>query len=127
MNCHLRQRPYLKDTRCTAPYCHVLEALIQATRILCHFRSSPYPRSASSRASSSASSKRWQARQATDRSALRAKVQGLKSRAAFKLLEVRSSRINHDVQQTFLIPQKINEKYRLFKSGQTVVDLVNAH
>jgi 23S rRNA U2552 (ribose-2'-O)-methylase RlmE/FtsJ len=35
-------------------------------------------------------------------------VQGLKSRAAFKLLE-------------------INEKYKLFKPGQTVVDLVSSY
>ena len=37
---------------------------------------------------SSTSSKRWQTRQRKDRFALNAKVQGLKSRAAFKLLEV---------------------------------------
>ncbi|KAI9812632.1 MAG: 2' O-ribose methyltransferase [Pycnora praestabilis] len=53
---------------------------------------------------SSSSSKRWQNRQGRDQFARDAKVQGLKSRAAFKLLE-------------------INAKYRLFKKGQTVVDL----
>ena len=37
---------------------------------------------------SSASSQRWQTRQAKDRFAINARVQGLKSRAAFKLLEV---------------------------------------
>jgi hypothetical protein len=37
-----------------------------------------------------ASSSRWQARQTRDRFAREAKVQGLKSRAAFKLLQVRS-------------------------------------
>lgn len=54
--------------------------------------------------SSSASSKRWQARQGKDRYVANAKVKDLKSRAAFKLLE-------------------INERYRLFRGGQTVVDL----
>ncbi|KAF6223188.1 hypothetical protein HO173_013235 [Letharia columbiana] len=54
--------------------------------------------------SSSASSKRWQTRQVKDKFAVNAKVQGLKSRAAFKLLE-------------------INERYKIFRGGQTVVDL----
>lgn len=54
--------------------------------------------------SSSASSKRWQTRQVKDKYAVNAKVQGLKSRAAFKLLE-------------------INERYKIFRGGQTVVDL----
>ena len=57
------------------------------------------------RAASGASSARWQTRQAGDAYAREAKVAGLKSRAAFKLLQ-------------------INEKYRIFKPGQTVVDLV---
>lgn len=51
-----------------------------------------------------ASSKQWVDRQFKDRFARQARVQGLKSRAAFKLLQ-------------------INEKYRLFKPGQTVIDL----
>ncbi|KAI9368199.1 hypothetical protein BJX61DRAFT_237850 [Aspergillus egyptiacus] len=51
------------------------------------------------------SSKRWQARQSNDHFTREAAVQGLKSRAAFKLLQ-------------------IDEKYRIFESGQTVVDLV---
>ncbi|OQE20425.1 hypothetical protein PENSTE_c013G04814 [Penicillium steckii] len=51
-----------------------------------------------------ASSKRWQARQQKDQFTREAAVQGLKSRAAFKLLQ-------------------IDEKYRIFKRGQTVVDL----
>lgn len=38
-----------------------------------------------------ASSKRWQARQQRDQFTREAAVQGLKSRAAFKLLQVRSS------------------------------------
>ncbi|KIV83501.1 hypothetical protein PV11_05522 [Exophiala sideris] len=51
-----------------------------------------------------ASSKRWTDRQRGDSFARAAKVQGLKSRAAFKLLQ-------------------INDRYRLFKPGMTVVDL----
>ncbi|PYI19754.1 23S ribosomal RNA methyltransferase [Aspergillus japonicus CBS 114.51] len=50
------------------------------------------------------SSKRWQARQIKDHFTKEAVVQGLKSRAAFKLLQ-------------------IDDKYRVFQSGQTVVDL----
>ncbi|PWY69161.1 23S ribosomal RNA methyltransferase [Aspergillus sclerotioniger CBS 115572] len=50
------------------------------------------------------SSKRWQARQLNDRFTREAAVQGLKSRAAFKLLQ-------------------IDEKHHIFESGQTVVDL----
>lgn len=50
------------------------------------------------------SSKRWQARQLNDRFSREAAVQGLKSRAAFKLLQ-------------------IDEKHHIFRSGQTVVDL----
>ncbi|KAF2000529.1 FtsJ-domain-containing protein [Amniculicola lignicola CBS 123094] len=52
----------------------------------------------------SSSSTRWKSRQGRDFYAKEAKVQGLKSRAAFKILEM-------------------NEKYKLFKPGQTVVDL----
>ncbi|PHH79138.1 hypothetical protein CDD82_2577 [Ophiocordyceps australis] len=58
----------------------------------------PFPRRAYT------SSAQWKARQARDPYARDARVQGLKSRAAFKLLEM-------------------NEKYHLFKKGQTVVDL----
>ena len=50
------------------------------------------------------SSKRWQARQSTDPYTRLAKVQDLKSRAAFKLLQ-------------------INDRYRLLRPGHTVVDL----
>ncbi|KAF2012302.1 FtsJ-domain-containing protein [Aaosphaeria arxii CBS 175.79] len=66
----------------------------------CSSRTKP----ASKRHASSSSSTRWKSRQGSDYFAREAKVQGLKSRAAFKLLE-------------------INEKYKLFKPGQTVVDL----
>ncbi|KAF7894873.1 hypothetical protein EAF00_006687 [Botryotinia globosa] len=54
--------------------------------------------------SSSSSSMRWKSRQGKDLWAKEAKVQGLRSRAAFKLLE-------------------IDTKYKIFKRGQTVVDL----
>lgn len=60
--------------------------------------------SQSTNARCSSSSTRWKSRQGRDSFARDAKVQGLKSRAAFKLLE-------------------IDSKYRIFKSGQTVVDL----
>ncbi|KAH6074983.1 hypothetical protein HBI67_022360 [Parastagonospora nodorum] len=56
------------------------------------------------RHASSSSSTRWKSRQGKDFFAREARVQGLKSRAAFKLLE-------------------LNEKHKLFKPGQTVVDL----
>ncbi|KAH8727871.1 FtsJ-like methyltransferase-domain-containing protein [Phaeosphaeriaceae sp. PMI808] len=52
----------------------------------------------------SSSSTRWKSRQGKDFFAREARVQGLKSRAAFKLLE-------------------LNEKHKLFKPGQTIVDL----
>jgi 21S rRNA (uridine2791-2'-O)-methyltransferase len=52
----------------------------------------------------SSSSTRWKARQTNDSYAREARVAGLKSRAAFKLLE-------------------INSKYRIFRRGDTVVDL----
>ncbi|APA12380.1 hypothetical protein sscle_09g071500 [Sclerotinia sclerotiorum 1980 UF-70] len=56
------------------------------------------------RTSSSSSSTRWKTRQGRDSFSRDAKVQGLKSRAAFKLLE-------------------IDAKYKIFRRGQTVVDL----
>ncbi|KFY01109.1 hypothetical protein O988_02907 [Pseudogymnoascus sp. VKM F-3808] len=56
------------------------------------------------RQSSSSSSTRWKSRQGRDSFAREAKVRGLQSRAAFKLLE-------------------IDSKYKLFKKGQTVIDL----
>ncbi|KAI0972356.1 FtsJ-like methyltransferase [Xylaria arbuscula] len=52
----------------------------------------------------SSSNSRWKQRQGKDYFAREAKVQGLKSRAAFKLLEM-------------------DAKYRLFKRGQTIIDL----
>ncbi|KAK1728867.1 FtsJ-like methyltransferase [Colletotrichum acutatum] len=52
----------------------------------------------------SSSNSRWKMRQGKDFFAREAKVQGLKSRAAFKLLEM-------------------DAKYKIFRKGQTVVDL----
>ncbi|KAI0096074.1 23S ribosomal RNA methyltransferase [Nemania sp. FL0031] len=52
----------------------------------------------------SSSNSRWKIRQGNDYFAREAKVRGLKSRAAFKLIEMDS-------------------KYKLFKRGQTVIDL----
>ena len=52
----------------------------------------------------SSASKRWTARANKDPFAREARVQGLKSRAAFKLLQ-------------------INDKYRLFRPGQNILDL----
>ena len=56
------------------------------------------------RPSSSASSARWKTRQTTDPYTKSSKLTALKSRAAYKLLE-------------------INEKHKLFRAGQSVVDL----
>ncbi|KEZ40626.1 21S rRNA (uridine(2791)-2'-O)-methyltransferase [Scedosporium apiospermum] len=64
----------------------------------------PFQPTAQRCASSSAASSRWKSRQGRDPYAREAKVQGLKSRAAFKLLEM-------------------DAKYRLFKKGMIVVDL----
>jgi len=71
-----------------------------------HFPSiiEPFAIAAPVRSASSSSSSRWVARQTRDSYARDAKVAGLKSRAAWKLLE-------------------INDKYRLFRRGDTVVDL----
>jgi hypothetical protein len=59
-----------------------------------------------------------------------AKVQGLKSRAAFKLLEVRSMcssepRPMEETRVDFCYLPKMDAKYRLFKKGAVVVDLVS--
>lgn len=56
------------------------------------------------RASSSSSSQRWKTRQTSDPYTKSSKLSTLKSRAAYKLLE-------------------INDKHKLFKAGQSVVDL----
>ena len=79
------------------------------------------------RHSSSSSSRRWQARHGRDKFAREARVQGLKSRAAFKLLEVglTTSIVWRSIGK-LMVFGKINEKYKIFEKGQTVVDLVNS-
>ena len=77
----------------------------------------------------SSSSTRWKARATKDRFNRDAKVQGLKSRAAFKLLEVCKTGTRIPPLQLPKTPyltkphHQINQKHRLFKPGQTVVDL----
>lgn len=66
--------------------------------------SPPPPAITTTRLSSSASSSQWKARQSRDHYAREAKVNGLKSRAAFKLLE-------------------LDAKFRLFRRNGAVVDL----
>ena len=77
--------------------CSLLPTAVQAIRPITHTHT-PL------RLASSSSSTRWKARQTKDSYAKEAKVAGLKSRAAWKLLE-------------------INEKHHLFARGDTVVDL----
>ncbi|KAE9964188.1 hypothetical protein EG328_010715 [Venturia inaequalis] len=88
----LLNRPYKPQCLCALPSRLRLPQQRQDNRVL------------QSRNASSSSSTRWKSRQSNDRFSKEAKVQGLKSRAAFKLLE-------------------INDKYHLFSSSQTVVDL----
>ncbi|RAL07552.1 RlmE family RNA methyltransferase [Aspergillus homomorphus CBS 101889] len=73
-----------------------IQSFFHTSRSICLFRHLTYKRHSSS--------KRWQARQLKDHFTKEAVVQGLKSRAAFKLFQ-------------------IDDKYRVFQSGQTVVDL----
>ena len=56
-------------------------------------------RAAGARHSSASSSARWRARQSRDVFAKEARVRGLKSRAAFKLLEVRTERAARDARR----------------------------
>lgn len=74
------------------------------------------------RLSSSSSSTRWKSRQGRDSFSREAKVQGLKSRAAFKLLEVGGHKAMSEDHHAKIL--QIDQKYRLFKKGQTIVDLV---
>ncbi|RYO70437.1 hypothetical protein AA0113_g3101 [Alternaria arborescens] len=74
----------------------------------CATRDFRQPRNVPSSRRSSSSSTKWKSRQGRDFFSKEAKVQGLKSRAAFKLLE-------------------LNGKHKLFKPGQTIVDLVAAN
>ncbi|EXU98603.1 23S rRNA methylase domain protein [Metarhizium robertsii] len=69
----------------------------------------------------SSSSSRWKQRQVRDAFSRGAKVQGLKSRAAFKLLEVIYTAPPTNISSNAL---QMDSKHRLFKPGQTIVDLV---
>ena len=75
--------------------------------------------------SSSSSSQRWQNRQSRDRFSRSAKVLGLKSRAAFKLTEVRESSTAVLLADRVASDQ-IDDQYRIFAKAQTVVDLVSS-
>lgn len=88
----------------TIPYQPVLLAGFGTRAGSCYRSTSTSTHLTTFRYASSSSSTRWKSRQFQDSYAKEAKVAGLKSRAAFKLLE-------------------INDKYRLFKRGDTVVDL----
>lgn len=72
---------------------------------------------------SSASSQRWQTRQAKDRFAINARVQGLKSRAAFKLLEV--SKLKPAILfMTFLgMSRPLNESIRSMRNTRYSVEV----
>lgn len=71
------------------------------------------------------STSRWKQRQGRDAYARDAKVQGLKSRAAFKLLEVQDITKRRECRPVLICPQ-MDAKFRVFKgNGQTVVDLVS--
>lgn len=101
-----------------------MPSLMSGLRTFCVFRSFNF---AFKRHSSSS---RWQTRQLRDRYTREAAVQGLKSRAAFKLLQVilpmyiTHSPVRNCADKFFHLRHKINEKYRIFRSGQTIVDLV---
>ncbi|RWA03639.1 hypothetical protein EKO27_g11466 [Xylaria grammica] len=71
----------------------------------------------------SSSNSRWKQRQGKDYFAREAKVQGLKSRAAFKLLEVGPPANTNHVHQLTVFIWQMDAKYKLFKRGQTVIDL----
>jgi len=101
-SCYMLSRSASKAIRSTRP-----TGLCREQALICpgsKNNSAGFSVSQSTNARCSSSSTRWKSRQGRDSFARDAKVQGLKSRAAFKLLE-------------------IDSKYRIFKSGQTVVDL----
>ncbi|CAG8983196.1 hypothetical protein HYALB_00004023 [Hymenoscyphus albidus] len=94
------RRP-LRRIRTSVPLLNEPQCLLPA--ILNHATSAIY-KSDHIQVRESSSSTRWKNRQSSDSYSRDAKVKGLKSRAAFKLLE-------------------IDAKYKLFTKGQTVVDL----
>lgn len=101
----VRSRQAYKTATCERipPLQHVWQGLSRPSPPYEHhlLPTTPLARNAST---TSSSSTRWKARQTRDTFARDAKVAGLKSRAAYKLLE-------------------INDKHKLFRPGDTVVDL----
>lgn len=96
-------------TRSLRPIALRLQAQSQQYLALNHLSHPPPPTppcssSTQTRPSSSSSSTRWKTRQTSDPYTKSSKLTALKSRAAYKLLE-------------------INEKHKLFRAGQSVVDL----
>jgi 21S rRNA (uridine2791-2'-O)-methyltransferase len=95
-------------TRSLRPLVIHLQAQSQLYLALNYASQSPSPSlpssSSQTRPSSSASSARWKTRQTSDPYTKSSKLTALKSRAAYKLLE-------------------INDKHKLFRAGQSVVDL----
>lgn len=69
---------------------------------------------------------RWRARQVRDKFAQEAKMQGFKSRAAFKLLEVNhlATIVSKPVANIISNTKQIHQKHKIFRKGQTIVDLV---
>ncbi|KKA27780.1 hypothetical protein TD95_004719 [Thielaviopsis punctulata] len=102
-------------------------------------RPSAPPLRALTRCASSAASSRWKTRQTNDPFARDAKAQGLRSRAAFKLIEVCTlflsfplSRCLHPspcpssafvISLTHPTPLQMDKRHHLFRRGMTVVDL----
>jgi hypothetical protein len=106
---HITHRPSIRVMQCSAhPLYRSWTSLHSRSSISSAAGLSSWPSRSRTGCSLSqsrtASSKQWLSRQTTDHFAREAKVQGLKSRAAFKLLQ-------------------INDKYHLFKPSMTVVDL----
>ena len=91
-------------TRSLRPLALQLQAQSQLYLALNYVAQAPPSSSAQTRPSSSASSARWKTRQTSDPYTKSSKLTALKSRAAYKLLE-------------------INDKHKLFRAGQSVVDL----
>ncbi|KAL8414624.1 hypothetical protein RB594_005730 [Gaeumannomyces avenae] len=97
------------------------------------------PRTRQGQARPSSSSSRWKARQESDQYAREAKVKDLKSRAAFKLLQVRQTHTKPACVMYAVVDEvdedgrnaytrvwgdvQINRKYKLFKKGSLVLDL----
>lgn len=73
----------------------------------------------------SSSNSRWKQRQGRDAFARDARVQGLKSRAAFKLLEVHFLDFPGLARKLADEHRQMDSKHSIFRAGQMVVDLVS--